>query len=84
MDKAAIHVRKLVSDIGGEIFTATDRWVDSHELHEAGWLLSESGQHGASKSNVRNAKFKPGDQVQVQQKQRCRPNAIRKPESVLK
>jgi DNA topoisomerase-3 len=60
---ATIHIRKLVFDMGGEIFSATDRWLDPHKPREAGWLLCEPSRHNAFEDNVKTATFKPGDQV---------------------
>jgi DNA topoisomerase IA len=56
-------VRKLVFDMGGEILTTTDRWVDPLKPREAGWLLCEPSRHSAFEDNVKTTTFKPGDQV---------------------
>lgn len=60
---ATVHVRRLVFDMGGEIFAATDRWVDPLKPREAGWLLCDPGKHSALENNVKTKTFRPGDQV---------------------
>lgn len=61
--EAKLSVRKLVFDIGGEIFTATDHWVDPLKPHDAGWLICDPGRHIPLEKNRKTAMFKPGDQV---------------------
>ncbi len=72
MGEAIIHARKLVFDMGGEIFTATDRWLVPNRPRDAGWLLCEANRQIALEGNIKTAKFRPGDQV------RATLNAVRK------
>ncbi len=65
MGEATIHVRKLVFDMGGEIFTATDRWLAPNKPRDAGWLLCDAPRQIALESNIKKAKFRPGDQVRA-------------------
>ncbi len=37
--EATLNVRKLVFEIGGEIFAATDYWLDPLKIHDAGWII---------------------------------------------
>lgn len=64
LGEATIHVRKLVFDMGGEIFTATDRWLAPNKPRAAGWLLCDATQV-ALENNIKTAKFTPGDQVRA-------------------
>jgi DNA topoisomerase IA len=63
--EATIHVRKLVFDMGGEIFTATDRWLAPNRPRDAAWLLCEVSREIALESNIKSAKFRSGDQVRA-------------------
>lgn len=60
---ATPNVRKLVFDIGGEIFAATDYWLDPLKIHDAGWLLCEPDRHTPLLENSKTAMFKPGDKI---------------------
>jgi DNA topoisomerase-3 len=75
--EATLNVRKLVFDIGGEIFSATDYWVDPRKPHDAGWLLCAPDRHTPLEKNRKTAMFKPGDQVnatlRVERKQTAPP-----------
>ena len=64
LGEATIHVRKLVFDMGGEIFTATDHWLAPNKPRAAGWLLCDATQV-ALENNIKTAKFTPGDQVRA-------------------
>lgn len=64
LGEATIHVRRLVFDMGGEIFTATDRWLAPNKPRAAGWLLCDARQI-ALENNIKTAKFTPGDQVRA-------------------
>ena len=64
LGEAIIHVRKLVFDMGGEIFATTDRWLVPNKPRAAGWLLCDATQI-ALENNIKTAKFTPGDQVKA-------------------
>jgi DNA topoisomerase IA len=75
--EATLNVRKLVFDISGEIFSATDYWVDPLKIHDAGWLLCDPDQHTPLENNHKTAMFKPGDRInatlRVERKQTVSP-----------
>lgn len=72
LGEATVHVRKLVFDMGGEIFTTTDRWLAPNKPRAAGWLLCEVPQQIALESNIKTAKFRPGDQVRATLNEVCK------------
>ncbi|MBU1775160.1 MAG: hypothetical protein KJ899_00765, partial [Gammaproteobacteria bacterium] len=60
---AKLHVRKLLFDLGGEMFSATDYWADPLEPNDEAWLLCEPDQLDTLERNVKTVMFKPGEQV---------------------
>jgi DNA topoisomerase III len=61
--EATLKVRKLLFDIGGEMFSATDYWADPFKPHDEAWLLCEPDKLDTLERNVKTVMFKPGDQV---------------------
>lgn len=61
--EAKLNVRKLLFDMGGEMFSATDYWADPLKPRDEAWLLCEPDRLDALERNVKTMMFKPGDQV---------------------
>lgn len=62
MGPALVNVRRLTFDIGGEVFAATDRWVEGDS---AAWLLCVPENHDVLERNRKKTVFKVGQKVQA-------------------
>ena len=75
---AAINVRRLLFEFGGELFCATDRWLGSPD--SAGWLLGMPDRDGARVDSPNASLFKAGDTVhatiRVERKESAPPDSF--------